>query len=193
MGENTDQSRPEIQPWEVVSRELVLDASPWVRHWTESVKLPDGRVIDDYHTVVLRDFASIVTFTPDNLLIIQKSYRHGVRRVSLGLPGGYLEVGEDSLTAAKRELLEETGYAAEDWHRICSLVVHGNAGCGTMHAFIARGAKRITDPDSGDLEDVHLSLMSIPEVMSALSGGEFRTLPSVTALLLALNGIRLGS
>jgi ADP-ribose pyrophosphatase len=71
----------------------------------EAVELPDGRVVDEFLSVKTRDFAMVVAFTADGRIVMERSYKHGVRRVALSLPAGYLEPGENPLAAAQRELL----------------------------------------------------------------------------------------
>jgi len=59
----------------------------------------------------------MVAVTERDDVILVRSYKHGPRTVSLAVPAGYIEQGEEPLAAAKRELQEETGYASEDGSR----------------------------------------------------------------------------
>lgn len=52
--------------WETVTRHEVVDRRPWLRLWSEDVKLPDGRIIDGFSTIEMPDYAVIVALTPDN-------------------------------------------------------------------------------------------------------------------------------
>ena len=69
------------------------------------------------------DFAVVVAVTEQGELVIERQYRHGIEKVIWELPAGAIEPGEDPQEAAKRELLEETGYKAEklefclSWHQ----------------------------------------------------------------------------
>jgi ADP-ribose pyrophosphatase len=152
----------------------------------EKVALPNGRVIDEFLSVKTRDFAMVVAFTADGRIVMERSYKHGVRRVALSLPAGYLEPGEDPVAAAKRELLEETGYAADDWKPIGRWTVDGNYGVCMEHAFVARGARKVGEPAHDDLEEIAIELHSREEVIEALRSGDIAQLSSAAALGVAL-------
>ncbi len=174
------------RPWKSLARRRRLSRPPWLEVGEERVALPDGREIDGFPWIRTRDFAIAVALTEDERVIVERSYRHGVRAVALSLPAGYLEAGEDPLAAAKRELREETGYEADTWTPLGSYVVDGNYGVGAEHAFLARGARRTTQPASNDLEETELLFMPLNEVLAALRRGEIAQLASAAALGLAV-------
>ena len=118
---------------------------------------------------------------------MERQYKHGVGHVTLALPSGLIEDGEDPLAGAQRELLEETGYVSDNWQTLGSFTANGNYGCGKAHLFLARNAQRIGEPDSGDLEDTEIVLSAPEEVMEAVRSGRVNELSSVAAIALALN------
>ena len=124
----------------------------------------------------------VVAFTPDDRVVMVRSYKHGVRRAALSLPAGYLEPREDALAAARRELLEETGYAADLWEPLGRWVVDGNYGVGTEHAFVARGARKVREQAHDDLEEIAVELHTRDEILAALRSGDIAQLSSAAAL-----------
>ena len=174
----------ELRDWKVVGRQQVLSRKPWIDVWEETIELPDGRIVDEFYHVAMRDYVSIVAEDERGEVIFERQYKHGARRVSLTLPAGHLEDGEDPLDAAKRELLEETGYAAPQWRSLGSFVIAGNAGVGKVHAFHAQGARFRQAADSDDLEDMILLRLDRPSIQDALKNGEIVLVG--TALPLAL-------
>ena len=174
-----------MRPWKTLARRVVLSRPPWMEVAVEKVELPDGTVVDEFLQVRTRDFAIVVAYATDERILLVRSYKHGPRRIALSLPAGYLEPGESPLETAKRELLEETGYEAEAWSALGSYVVDGNYGVGTEHAFLARGARKVRDADSGDLEEIDLVTRSRAETIAALRSGEIVQLSSAAALALA--------
>lgn len=174
-----------IRPWKTLDRRILLRRPPWLEIGEEDVELPDGRVIENFNWIATRDFAIVVPLTDDGHTILVRSYKHGVRAVALSFPAGYLEPGEDPLAAARRELREETGYEAPEWIPLGSFVVDGNYGSGAMHAFLATGARKVTEPDSGDLEEMALERVTWDEAVAALRQGEVKQLASAAALGLA--------
>jgi ADP-ribose pyrophosphatase len=120
----------------------------------EAVQLPDGRTVSDFYQIRLPDYALVYAEMRDGSVPLLRQYKHGVRRVCLSFPGGALEDGESPLDAARRELLEELGLAAETWESLGSLVTNANQGCNTAHLFRATGCHAVAAPDSRDLEDM---------------------------------------
>ena len=100
-----------MQPWTLLDQTLEFSASPWVNVYREKVQLPNGTVVEDYYRVKLSPSVLIVPITPDGDLVMVRGYRHGIGKITLSAPAGMIDAGETPLHAAKRELLEETGYA----------------------------------------------------------------------------------
>jgi ADP-ribose pyrophosphatase len=75
-------------------------------------------------------------------VLLERQYRHAAGQRMWELPAGSLEPGEEKLPAAKRELLEETGYTARKWERALSFYVSPGFVSETMQIFLARGLKK---------------------------------------------------
>lgn len=174
-----------IRPWKTLARRVLISRPPWLEVGEEDVLLPDGQVVENFLSITGRDFAIVVPLTADGHTVLIRSYKHGLRGISRSFPAGYLEAGEEPLAGAKRELLEEVGWAAEEWTPLGRFVVDGNYGSGTMHAFLATGARQVAAPESGDLEEMELEQVPWEEAVAALERGELQQLASAAALGLA--------
>ncbi|MCH8238357.1 MAG: NUDIX hydrolase [Proteobacteria bacterium] len=173
-------------PWQVLKTSEIFSAEPWLALSVQQVRVPDGRIIDDFYQLALPDFTLVFAATPSGEIIMIRQYKHGAKRTSLTLPGGLVEKGEDPEEAAKRELLEETGYQAESWQSLGSYVVNGNLGCGKGHFFMAAGAKPVQEPESGDLETMEIELLSREQIAEALRSGEVMLLNHAAVIALAM-------
>lgn len=180
--------RPDLV-WDVLSIESLLNVPPWLEVLRETVRLPEGKVVDDFYLVRMPDFVVVCAFTGEGQVIIEQRYKHGSRAVTIGLPAGFVNSDEEPLVAAQRELREETGYEASEWHALGSFVVDGNRGCGSAHIFMARGARRVADPNSGDLEEINVLLMPFRNLAAIVASGA--TLEICTAAAVGLTALHL--
>jgi ADP-ribose pyrophosphatase len=176
---------PSHRPWTVLSEKPLLSLPPFIDVSTQRVRLPDGREVADYYQVKMPDFAIICPVLADGRFLMQRSYRHGPRRVCLNFPGGHLTPGEPAIEAAKRELLEETGYAAQCWRDLGAFTTNANHRCQTAHFFKALECTRVAEPDSGDLEEIEPVVMTYDEMIAAARSGDFALVTQVAMFALA--------
>ncbi len=172
--------------WELLESREVFSAPPWIKVLRERVRLPGGRIVDDYHRIVLADCVIVYAQTDDGRVVVERQYKHGAQGVGLSLPAGAIDEGEDPLLAAQRELLEETGYEARTWKFVGRYAVNGNYGCGFAHMFLATGARLVATPDSGDLEHIEVELIDRKHLRQSVENGEIHLLGAVTGILLGL-------
>ncbi len=182
----TRSSKNPLQPWTVLGERDLFDYRGRIRLTVQSVRLPDGRVIDDYLQVEMRSFALVFAETPDHLVLCFRQYRHGPHRVGLSLPGGGIDHGETPAEAVRRELLEETGYASENWRELARLAINGNQGCGECVVFRATGCTKVSEPAPDDIEEMRLEHLTREQLLVALVAGEFTVASHVAALGLGL-------
>jgi len=171
--------------WETLQSRNVFVAAPWIRVAKQQVRLPDGRVVDDYHQIDLGDYAIVYAQTDDGRVIVERQYKHGIGKVTLVLPAGKIEPGECPLIAAQRELLEETGYRAEHWNALGKFGINGNYGCGNANIFTARGARPVAEANSGDLEEIEVVLMDPDELLKLIRDGGIDLLGTAAVVALA--------
>jgi ADP-ribose pyrophosphatase len=175
-----------MENWKTLSRRVLLDYSKFLIVEEHAVELPNGQVIQDWPWVITPDFVNVVVVTEDGLFVCFRQTKYAIRGTSLAPVGGFLEQGEDPLEAAQRELQEETGYEAAEWTDLGCYRVDANRGAGVAHFFLARQARRVSEPDSDDLEEQELVLLTRNQVEAALAGGDFKVLPWATIIALAL-------
>jgi len=175
-----------MESWKRIKREPLLDLSPFLRVEQHTVVLPDGQVIENWPWIITPDFVNIAVITTEGDYLVFRQTKYSVKGTTLAPVGGYIEPGEKPLAAAKRELLEETGYAADQWENLGEFAVDGNRGNGIAHFFLARGAHRVADRDADDLEEQEMLRLSRAEVEAAVARGAFKVLPWQTVMALAL-------
>lgn len=179
-----------MKPWKTLDRRTVLDCGKFLVVEQHQVQLPDGRVIADWPWVRTPDYVNIVAETAGGRVLIFRQTKYSVEGVSFAPLGGYLEPGEDPLAAAKRELMEESGYEASEWIPLGNFAVDGNRGAGRAYFYYARGAVEVGAKGGDDLEEQELLRMSWAEVDQALEAGKFKLLPWVAIMSLARQASR---
>lgn len=177
-----------MKPWKTLSRKTLLqpEGGRFLTVENHVVELPDGQVIDSWPWVITPDYVNVVAVTDAGEYLCFRQTKYAVAGTTLALVGGYLEPGEEPLAAAQRELLEETGYVADDWRSLGRYAVDGNRGAGTAHLFLAQGAQWQQPIHADDLEEQQLLRMSRTEVEAALGAGDFKVLAWGAALAMAL-------
>jgi ADP-ribose pyrophosphatase len=175
-----------MRAWKTVSRKPILDYGRHLQVEEHRVELPDGRVIPDWPWLEMPDYVSIAALTREGKFLCFRQTKYAVEGVSLAVPGGYLEEGEDPAVGAPRELLEETGYRSGKWIYFGGYSVDGNRGAGRAHFYLALECERSAAPAADDLETQELHELTRAEVEAALEQGDFKSISWLTAILLGL-------
>ena len=175
-----------MKAWKTLARRPLLNHSKFLQVEVHTVQLPDGQIIDDWPWVITPDFVNVVVEMVDGRFLCFRQIKYSIDGSTLAPVGGYMEPGEAPLASAKRELLEETGCEAEEWIDLGHFAVDGNRGAGTAYLYLARSAHQVTQPNADDLEEQTVLFLTRAELEAALLAGEFKLLPWVTAVALAL-------
>lgn len=167
--------------FKTLSSDTLLNCPPFVKVTREQLQVRPDQIIDDFYQVRLMDFALVVPFLEDGTLHMIRQYKHGPRAEVLGFPAGHLDPGESPETAARRELLEETGLAPRRLVHLGSLVDHSNQRVCCRHYFAALDCARISAPDPGDLEGFSYEALTLAKVEDDIRTGQVGVAHHVTA------------
>ncbi|MGH3337084.1 MAG: NUDIX domain-containing protein [Nocardioides sp.] len=172
-------------PWPVVSSRDVYE-NPWIRVREDVVERPGGGR-GNYGVMTVRQPAVfVVALTDDDEVLLVNVDRHTVGP-SLEVPAGGSD-GEDPLVAARRELLEETGHRAEQWHPLGRLQALNGICEAPEHFFLARALSLASEDRHEQRAEGISSVSRIPvaEVLAMVRHGEISDAESIAALMLAL-------
>src|SRR5690606_15881322 len=110
----------------------------------------------------------MIGFTTDDQILFVRQYRHGAGEILVELPAGVVEEGEDPEDGARREMLEETGYAFQSIEKICELYANPATSGNITHTYLLKGGVRVQDQDLDDSEDIEVITMSVDQARQFL-------------------------
>ncbi|MBQ6128215.1 MAG: NUDIX hydrolase [Lachnospiraceae bacterium] len=173
--------------WEEISCEHIVK-DEWIDIRKSAFRFPDGSVFEPYYSYSRKDYSVIVAEDENGDYLCVRQYRQGIRKVTNEFPAGGIENGsgpEDALSAAKRELLEETGYESSDWRHL--LTIASNATIADNHAYIyyARGCRKVRDQSLDETEFLKVTKHSADEIEQLIANGDFEQSMHVLAWLLS--------
>lgn len=161
---------PSPRPWRK------LDSKPGPDYHIFKVRLDtmeSPRTGEALERVVLEtpDWVNVIALTPERRVIMVRQFRFGLAAVTTEIPGGLVDPGEDHGETARRELLEETGYAAERWTYLGRIQPNPAIQDNQHHLWLAYGCALVgaQQPDAG--EDIAVFTMSLDEVRDGIHSG----------------------
>ncbi len=169
-----------VGPWRRRSRETAY-ANPWIEVWHDEVDRPDGGA-GIYGVVHFRSAAvAVVAVGDDGRLLLVGQHRYALDEYSWEVPEGGVPDGEDLLAGGMRELVEETGFEADDWRHVCRLSISNSVTDERGAIFVARGLRPgAASPDA--TEDLALRWATLDEVLAEIDRGEIHDLLTIAAV-----------
>jgi ADP-ribose pyrophosphatase len=130
-----------------------------------------GRV-HSFYCLESPDWVNVVPFTPDHEVVMVKQYRHGSDTVTLEIPGGIVDPGEAPALAARRELLEETGYGRGTLTPLGDVSPNPALFANRLHCFALRGVVRVAEIANEGHEETEVELVPWREIPARVRSGE---------------------
>jgi len=175
-----------VETAQIVSSEVVY-TGPLFRILHDKLIEPGGR---ESERDVIRHNGSVVILAidaskskKDPWIVIERQYRHAANQFLWELPAGKLDPGEDALTGAKRELAEETGYAAKKWNPLVEYYASPGFLGESMKVFLAEGLIAGDAHPEAD-EQIEFRLVKLSEVLKMIDKGAILDGKTLTSVLL---------
>ncbi|MCA1618303.1 MAG: NUDIX hydrolase [Acidobacteria bacterium] len=133
---------------------------------------PRGRGEHDFYVIEAPDWINVIPLTEDGEVVFIEQYRHGTGEISLEIPGGMVDPGEEPRDTAARELLEETGYEAREVVFLGRTRPNPAIQDNWIHTFLARDCVYRHEPLNHGTEQTRVRLVRPARVPSLIAGGE---------------------
>ncbi len=182
--------------WEEVSCEHIVK-DEWIDFRKQAFRLPDGSVFSPFYTYSRRDYVVIVASDEEGKYICVRQFRQGIREVTTEFVAGGIERKdgkqygerteesmEDALSAAKRELAEESGYTSDTWRHLITIPSNATISDNYAIVFEARNCRRTEARHLDETEFLNVKRYSAEEIEQMIGNGTFLQAMHVMAWLL---------
>ncbi|MDG2170213.1 MAG: NUDIX hydrolase [Opitutales bacterium] len=166
--------------WEKKESELVADCRIF-KVFKSRFRHPVRQTEGDFFAIDAADWITVVAITENQELVAVRQFRFGIEDLSLEVPAGLMEAGEDPLATGLRELREETGYEGENAELLGW--VYPNPAIQTNRCFViaVNNARKIASTEWDEHEEIQTQLIPLGEMSQRIQNGEFRHSLSVCA------------
>ena len=159
--------------WTVVNRSYVFRRPPWLVVREERLRLPSGGEIPDYWIHEYPEWVTVVAVTADERVVLLRQYRPGIAAVHFEIPGGVVDATDVSMeAAARRELLEETGFGGGVWAPLITLSANSATTTNLTHSFLALGVRQEREPSPESTEDLRVHQVPVGDVAGIIAAGD---------------------
>jgi ADP-ribose pyrophosphatase len=172
---------------EPLVRQVEIDRSnPWFQVITKTIEFPGQREPQTYYSIRPRDYVNVLAQTEDGGVLLVRQYRPVVEQFLLELPGGTMEENEVPAAAMQRELLEETGYWAEELVSLGQLLPDHGRLENVLHAFFAPAARRDSRQPAGPEEGIEVQIVRPEAFLAMIREGGFLNAMQLGMVAIAL-------
>lgn len=174
-----------LKEWKTLGSRVVYE-TPWLKVRLDTCELPSGAMLDGYHISEFPPIVYVIALTRSGQIVLVRQYRQGVRKITNEFPAGAVAKGESLEAAARRELLEETGYQADEF-LLLGKVSPSPAGNDNFHHFyVAHSAIPVQSEASDDeVETTEVFTVSFAELKQMSFSGGLDGTGSLAGLYLA--------
>lgn len=160
-----------IKPWPRTSSRILAECRIFNLH-ESTTESPETGKAHQFYFIETADWVNIVPITDNNEVVCIKQFRHGNQQITIEIPGGMVDPGEDPAVSAARECLEETGYQCDKVQSLGVIAPNPAVFDNRVHTYWARGAKPVGDIQNTATEKTEVLLIPLADIPGYLTRGE---------------------
>lgn len=190
MTSQHEENKKTIRPWRTIARETIF-RDGFKNIESLRCQLPNGLVFPHYYVDHYHDWVNVVALTETDQFIFVRQYRHAFGEITVETAAGTMDAGEeDPESAARRELLEETGYIPGTMRKLGALAPNPALQDNLVHIFLATQC-RSSGPQRLDRhEDIEVVLIERTCIEEEINRGLFNHALALVAVLMALRTLQ---
>jgi len=159
--------------WQLIKSRQLSAHRIFTLHADRYRLLPEGRE-NDFFKLEAPDWINVIPLTPDEQVVFVRQFRHGIREVTLEIPGGMVDPGEAAVDAAARELEEETGYVAQSVRELGWVWPNPAIQTNRCYSVLAEGVRPDGRIQHDPFERIEVELHPLSEVPGMIQQGLIR-------------------
>ena len=179
-----------MKKWKTLESKISFE-SKWFKIRQDKVQLPNNKVLDDYYVWLQGDIALVVPITSNNEFVLVRQYKHAVGTTMIEYPAGFVGDQEMPEDAARRELLEETGYNSDEFSLLTVFSESPTKVVGKTYVFLARNVRQEAQQELDENEEIEVMVEPCENVLKMVLQGKIWATPSVAATFIALEKLEL--
>ncbi len=170
-----------LNPWETLARKTLLETPVFSVRKVRRIS-KDTRTEGEFYTLDTRDWVNVVAVTPKDDLVLIRQYRQGIDAITLEIPGGLVDAGEDPADAAVRELQEETGYTGDHPELIGTVTPNPAIQTNYCYTYLVSNARKTAPVRLEEFEEIAVEIRPVSETPALVQSGEISHALVVAAL-----------